>query len=92
MTLRIDLMQALVGFELKFDHLDKKEVQIQKSSVTYDGEVIKVKGKGMPKRGNTAAYGDLHVTCKIKYPKQLNDKQKRLIKEALAGVPMEVFN
>lgn len=91
MTLFIDLIQALVGFELEFDHLDKRKVRLQKSSVTHDGEVLKVTGKGMPK-GNTAAFGDLHVTIKVKYPKQLDNRQKGLIKEALAGVKMEAYD
>ncbi|KAL8453857.1 hypothetical protein Emag_001665 [Eimeria magna] len=92
MTLRIDLVQALVGFEVEFDHLDKKTVKVQKSSVTHDGEIIKVKGKGMPRRGSSSAFGDLHITVKVKYPTQLDNKRKQLIREALSGVKMQAFD
>lgn len=91
MTLRIDLIQALVGFDVEFDHLDKKKVRLQRNSVTHDGEIMKVKGKGMPRKGSTA-FGDLYVTIKVKYPRKLDNKQKQMIEEALRNVPMEAFD
>lgn len=93
MTLVIDLVQALVGFEVEFSHLDKKPIKLRKSVVTHDGEVMKVAGKGMPKRGSSSSgsstFGDLYVTIKVKYPKKLDERQKRLIREALEGTKME---
>lgn len=88
MTLRITLLEALVGFSVSLTHLDKKALDIKRSSVTFDGQVIAIRGRGMPVKGS-GKFGDLLVTVKVKYPTYLDEKRKDLLKEALSGVPMK---
>jgi len=81
-TLKISLLDALIGFKLTIGHLDGHQVTIDKKDVTYCSEIFKIPGEGMPIKG-TKKKGDLYVTLEIEFPKTLTDSQKNLIKQAL---------
>jgi len=84
LTIEIPLVDALVGFVHKIDHIDGRTVELKKDTVTYHGEVVKIKGQGMPrKKQKKVGFGDLFVTINISYPKQLNDQQKQQIEATL---------
>lgn len=84
MTMVINLHQALVGFEKSFIHLDGREVKLNKQDVTYCGEVVRMSGQGMPKKGSgRKSFGDLFITLQIDFPRSFNERQKKLIDEAL---------
>jgi DnaJ-class molecular chaperone len=61
----VDLVSALVGLEKKIKHLDDHEVLIQKPTVTSHGEIQRVRGQGMPRKGGNG-YGDLVVTWEVR--------------------------
>eukprot|EP00298_Acanthocystis_sp_HF-20_P007529 c17100_g1_i2.p1 GENE.c17100_g1_i2~~c17100_g1_i2.p1 ORF type:complete len:309 (+),score=148.55 c17100_g1_i2:40-927(+) len=82
-TLEISLQEALVGFEKKITHLDKREVVIRKTTVTYCEEVYIVPNEGMPRKG-AKSFGNLYVHFVIKFPRSLTDSQKDLVRKALA--------
>ncbi|CEM28628.1 unnamed protein product [Vitrella brassicaformis CCMP3155] len=82
-TVEIPLLDALVGFETQFRHLDGKDFPLKKDDVTDHGETMTVKGKGMPVRGGKeGSFGDLLITFHIKFPDKLTKKQKELVREA----------
>ncbi len=56
-TLKVALLDALVGFETVVQQVDGKDVKLQKPTVTSHGEVQRVKGQGMPKK--SGGLGDL---------------------------------
>jgi DnaJ-related protein SCJ1 len=85
MTMTITLQESLIGFEKTFPHLDEHSVIVKKNDVTYCAETIVIKGEGMPKRGNKSSHGDLYITFNIDFPRQFTDKQKELIKQAMAS-------
>ena len=78
-TLILTYPQAVLGTEAKIKTLDGSEELITVSSGTQHGQVIKVKGKGMPKI-NSKSVGDLYVHIYIEIPKKLTDKQREIIK------------
>ena len=78
-TLILTYPQAVLGTQMKIKTLDGSEELITVSSGTQHGQVIKVKGKGMP-RVNSKAVGDLYVHIYIEIPKKLTDKQREIIK------------
>ena len=47
---------------------------------TQCGQRLRLRGRGLPKRGSRAA-GDLLVAVKIRVPRDLADKEKELFKE-----------
>lgn len=81
----ISLEESLVGFNRAFKHLDGHDVVVKKDDVTFCSEVVKVAGEGMPKRGNRSVKGDMYITLNIDFPRQFTDKQKTLIRQALAA-------
>ncbi len=76
--LSIKLTDALLGGEYKIPTLDGEET-IQVPAGIVHGEVIRVRGKGVPHgRGNR---GDLLVRIDIEFPKKLSKKARELVSE-----------
>ncbi|UCH32410.1 MAG: molecular chaperone DnaJ, partial [Candidatus Bathyarchaeota archaeon] len=80
-NLEIEFPEAALGAKVSVPTLDgSTDVKIHHG--TQPGEIIKLKGKGMPRlRGY--GKGDLLVRVNVRIPKKLNKEQKRLI-ETLA--------
>lgn len=73
----ITLQDALVGFELEIEHLDKHKVKVTREKITWPGAKIKKKGEGMPNYENNNIRGDLYITFDIDFPKkELTSEQK----------------
>ena len=72
--------QAVLGTTAKINTLDGSVTEINIPAGTYQGQVFKVKGKGMPKINSLNAKGDLYAHVYIEIPKQLTEKQRELIK------------
>lgn len=84
MTHRITLLEALVGFEVSFKHLDGHLVELKRSIVTPPGFTQALQGEGMPVHGNSFTFGQLFVTYQIIFPGSLTEKQKEGFKALLA--------
>ena len=74
-----------MGFKRRISHLDGHLVEVSSA----EGEVIQpfqvkvIKGEGMPIKGYSSEFGDLHVKIKIEFPKQLSAAQKKIIEDML---------
>jgi len=73
MKLSIPLRAALLGFETSFKHLDGHTVTVKRTGVTRPGQVIRIKGEGMPKHGTPSEFGDLTITFSIDFPKEVDE-------------------
>jgi DnaJ-class molecular chaperone len=82
-TIEIPLVDALTGFSIKLKHLDDKEFEVNVSDVTECDHVMRVPGKGMPRR-NGRGFGDLYLTFEVDFPDELTDAQKKAIRDILA--------
>lgn len=77
----ITLQDALVGFEMEIEHLDKHRVKVVREKITWPGAKIKKVGEGMPNYSNNNVRGDLYITFDIDFPKtELTSEQKEAIK------------
>lgn len=72
--IHISLKEALLGFAREIKHLDEHIVPIKRDSVIQPGEVIRVKGEGMPKH-QSSEKGDLYVKVHVIFPTNLTEKQ-----------------
>lgn len=70
-TQKINLKEALLGFNKTFVHLDGHEVNIASDKIVKPFEVMKIKGEGMPKHNFPTEFGDLHVKFDIIFPKSM---------------------
>ncbi|QIG89372.1 J domain-containing protein [Chryseobacterium sp. POL2] len=76
----IDLYTALLGGDVMVPTLDG-QVKLKVKSVTQPGTSVRLKGKGFPVYKKEGHYGDLFVTYRIDFPKELNEKQKELVEQ-----------
>ena len=76
--INVPVWDAVLGKDLSVRTLDG-EVTIKMPPGLQDGQKLRVRGKGLPKRDGTS--GDLYVRIKIEIPKRLTAKQKDLWQE-----------
>jgi DnaJ-class molecular chaperone len=69
------LKEALLGFEKEIPHLDGHSVTIAKDGVIQPGDIIKIRGEGMPIH-QSSDQGDMYVKIEIVFPTELTEKQK----------------
>lgn len=70
----------VLGGKINVETLDGA-FEVKVAAGTKDGEVIRVKGKGMPKRTGWGGRGDELVTLKVEVPKKLSREQKENIQK-----------
>lgn len=81
-TMEVPLVDALTGFSITLTHLDGKSFEVNVETVTDCDHVMRVPGKGMPRR-NGRGFGDLYITFEVDFPDTLTSKQKAAIREIL---------
>lgn len=80
-SIELNLKEALLGYNKKYEHLDKREINIDSKETTQPFSVRKLKGEGMPVHNFPSQKGDLYIKFKVKLPKELKEEEKELIKE-----------
>jgi len=81
-TMEVPLVDALTGFSFTLNHLDDHEFTVKVDDVTDCDHVMRVPGKGMPRR-NGRGFGDLYLTFEVDFPDELTQKQKDAIRKIL---------
>mmetsp|Transcript_50673 Transcript_50673/g.107982 ORF Transcript_50673/g.107982 Transcript_50673/m.107982 type:complete len:381 (-) Transcript_50673:381-1523(-) len=82
-TMEIPLVDALTGFSHEFTHLDGHKFTVNVSGVTECDHVMRVSGKGMPRRGGRGGFGDLYITFDVDFPDSLTEDQRKGIRKIL---------
>ena len=78
-TVEITFPQAALGCEVKvetFDGIEKLDIP----AGTQAGSKLRIRGRGMP-RLKTKGNGDMNILVKIKVPRTLTQKERKLLKE-----------
>lgn len=78
-TLPIKISESLLGSEQVIELLDGSKLTIKIPSGITSGEILKVKGKGVPIDNNKT--GDLLVKIIINIPQKLSKRAKKLVEE-----------
>lgn len=82
-TLKIPLHEALTGFERALPGLDGQTIRVQHTGVCQPGQILRVGGEGMPRRGTWGGNGDLLVEVQVEFPTRLSTKQKQQLRKLL---------
>jgi DnaJ family protein B protein 13 len=82
-TMEIPLVDALTGFSINLVHLDGHEFTVTMDGVTDCDHVMRVPGKGMPRRSGKGLFGDLYITFEVDFPDSLTVDQKQAIRAIL---------
>ena len=64
--------------------LDEKEFEVTVDDVIDCDHVLRVPGKGMPRR-NGRGFGDLYITFEVDFPEHLSQEQKDAIAKILGS-------
>lgn len=85
----ITLLEALVGFETAYTHLDGHSVPIVRTGITSTGGTMVLQNEGMPRRvvRGQSTHGSLTIKFNVVFPKALTDKQRTDIEAILREVP-----
>ena len=76
----VDVFTALLGGKAQVKTLNGN-LSLTIPAGTQPEQVIRLSGRGMPKLREPKKKGDLYVRVKVKIPKNLNEEQKKLLKE-----------
>jgi DnaJ-class molecular chaperone len=77
----IPVTVAVLGGEVGVPAIDGHTLRLRVPPSTQNGQVLRLKGHGMPTVGKPDQRGDLYVTVDIRLPRQLSPEQKRLFEE-----------
>ena len=88
----ISLLEALTGFELLITHLDGRKVLIKskKGEIIKPGVIKTVKECGMPFFDHPTKFGNLYIKFNIKFPKSLQDNQKKALQQLFPKIVMPI--
>lgn len=76
-TARVPLLDAVLGGETEAPTLGGKSVAVRIPPGTQNGRVVRLRGKGMPKRSG-GGHGDMLVTVQAVLPVDLTPEQREL--------------
>lgn len=76
----IDLYTAVLGGEIQIPTMTG-QVTLKINAGTQPGQMIRVRGRGMPKLRQPEDSGDLYVRINVDIPKELSAKERALFKE-----------
>eukprot|EP01080_Neovahlkampfia_damariscottae_P011455 gene11455-4620_t len=82
MNYQINLIEALTGFDLDIETIDKRFIELHVSKVIEPGFQYRIKNEGMPNK-KTGKKGHLILIFKVKFPKELSEEKKEILKEIL---------
>ncbi len=83
-VLEIPVTTAVLGGEVEVPTLETP-VRFKVRPGTQSGTLIRLRGKGMPRLGNSHQHGDLYVRLVVKIPAKLTASEEKLWRQ-LAGV------
>jgi molecular chaperone DnaJ len=79
---------AALGTKVPIEHPDG-EVEVDVPAGTQPGEVLSVKGKGMPVLRRPGRFGDLRVVANVVIPRRLTAEQRDLLEQVSASIEPE---
>jgi curved DNA-binding protein len=82
----VPLATSMLGGEIPVSLPDGKRLMLRIPAGTQNGKTFRLKGKGMPRLGQSDNRGDLHAEVNVILPTQLNDEQRRLFEEFARSV------
>jgi molecular chaperone DnaJ len=78
----ISFVQAILGSEVSIPILgDNGKIDVTIPEGTQPGDVIRIKGKGMPNLRKGRGFGDLFIQIMVSIPKKISQRQNELLME-----------
>jgi DnaJ-class molecular chaperone len=74
----VPVTTAVLGGEAEVPSVDGKHLRLKVPPSTQNGQVLRLKGHGMPAVGKSEERGDLYATIDVRLPRALTPEQTRL--------------
>jgi molecular chaperone DnaJ len=84
-TVPVTIAEATLGVDLVVPTLDS-QVTVRVPPGTPGGRVLRVRGRGVPRRGSSTA-GDLLVTIDVEVPRELSPEARKAMEDFAAHTP-----
>ena len=75
---QVPVTTAVLGGEAEVPAIDGKPLRLKVPATTQNGQVLRLKGHGMPAVGRPDDRGDLYATVDVRLPRSLTPEQTRL--------------
>jgi len=75
---QVPVTTAVLGGEAEVPSIDGKRLRLKVPSATQNGQVLRLKGHGMPAVGRQEDRGDLYASVDVRLPRSLTPEQARL--------------
>ena len=75
---QVPVTTAVLGGEADVPDIDGKHLRLKIPAATQNGQVLRLKGHGMPAVGRADDRGDLYATVEVRLPRSLTPEQARL--------------
>jgi curved DNA-binding protein len=75
---QVPVTTAVLGGEAEVPSIDGKHLRLKVPASTQNGQVLRLKGHGMPAVGRQEDRGDLYATVDVRLPRSLTPEQARL--------------
>ena len=73
---RVPVTTAVLGGEAEIPNLAGRPIRLRVPSGTQNGQVFRLKGKGMPVVGKPNEFGDLYATIEAELPRELSPEER----------------
>ena len=84
LTVNLNCLDAILGKTINVETIDKKTLETSIQPGTQHGQVLAIHGHGMPNMSNHVLRGRLLLNINITVPTDLNEEQKKLLKEIIS--------
>jgi len=75
---QVPVTTAVLGGEAEVPAIDGRPLRLKVPPTTQNGQVLRLKGHGMPAVGRPEDRGDLYATIDVRLPRSLTTEEKRL--------------
>lgn len=89
--LGVPLTTAVLGGEIEVPSL-KSIVMLKIPPETQNGKSFRLKGRGMPRLGDSNQFGDLYAEVRVVLPQKLSDKERELFQEFARLHPIDKYS
>lgn len=76
----VPFVQAALGSVVVVPGIQGDEIEIDVPPGTQPGDVVSVRGMGLPRRGSTTGRGSLHLHVQVEVPTDLDSEQRELVR------------
>jgi curved DNA-binding protein len=77
LEIEVDVLAALLGYEITLRHLDGKLLKVPLPDGLQNGQTLRLRGKGMPLLSDPDKHGALYVKVSVALPKDLTPAERK---------------